>query len=861
MRFRLSVVVTLALLPALSGSATAEAVVPQAVLVAGPLAGVAPLWSGDVAAKEVAFVPEIDVAGAWPAAGDGFAWRPGDEARFERRPAGPDGVTLDTGGDSAPAWVTWIAFYARADRYGKIDVVAEASAALRLYVDGAEVASAVPDSVSPAPTVARATSPWRRGTHRILVRVERKPDEEGAVKLRLEPAENAMRVATSIDPRHAPADYEAFHAVAVPTSLLLSPDGSLLARSLETRSADGTTFARLDVIDLAGGSVRAANLGGSGAHGVAWRHDGGALLFRSGNSLYVWDRSGGGVEQVLDNEPGLGPVSWSPDGSLLVVQSTRGVPDENGKQEGPVRLEELREKLTDWPTSPHLHAILLGSDAGTGATRRRLAVPGDWVQDNFEILADSRTLVALRNVPADARPWLQTEVRTLDLVSGAARLVATLHMGFEDRPGLLGMAASPDGRRIAFVGPPSELGDQVSVEPNAYDPDLWVLDLTTGAVQSVTEGFAPAVNGPPHWTPDSQALWFEATDGSRNVLARAAFSGDAWKVATHGAGGERVQGLTFAGDGPFAAVVSDTDHLPQLVAGNASTDVTPRTVETPNAALEARWALPAAEPVPVTSADGTSLDAWLFRPDPSARVDKKLPLIVYYYGGATPTMRGWNELFAFLLGNGYAVFTINPRGANGYGRAFADEHVDDWGEKAGADILSGVEAVLAAHDDLDPARVGCFGGSYGGFMTMWLVAHTGSFAAAVSLYGIADLASYWGAGTWGWTYGDQAMARKYPWSDAAWFTDHSPLYLANRVRTPLLLMHGDADRNVPPVESTQMFTALKILGRPVELVRFPGEDHGLRDKWEDRVAHREMLLEWFDRYLRNQPEAWQARWK
>ena len=130
----------------------------------------------------------------------------------------------------------------------------------------------------------------------------------------------------------------------------------------------------------------------------------------------------------------------------------------------------------------------------------------------------------------------------------------------------------------------------------------------------------------------------------------------------------------------------------------------------------------------------------------------------------------------------------------------------------------------------------------------------------MSLYGISNVASYFGDGMWGYTYGDQAINR-YPWADPQFFIDHSPLFAADRIETPLLLLHGDEDGNVPPAESEQMFTALRLLNRPVELVRFPGEDHGLRGTWENRVAHRTMLLEWFDRWLRDQPAAWEARWK
>jgi dipeptidyl aminopeptidase/acylaminoacyl peptidase len=239
----------------------------------------------------------------------------------------------------------------------------------------------------------------------------------------------------------------------------------------------------------------------------------------------------------------------------------------------------------------------------------------------------------------------------------------------------------------------------------------------------------------------------------------------------------------------------------------------------------------------------------------------RAPLVVYYYGGATPTMRGFNTTHQFFAANGYGVVVINSRGAVGYGDAFADHHAGDWGPRSSADILAGVDHVLAEHPWLDPEAIGIYGGSYGGFMTQYLVSETDRFAAAVSMYGISDLATYWGQGTWGWTYGDMALGGADPADDPEYFRRISPLYRADRVRTPLLLLHGEADTNVTPGESLQMFTALSLRDQPVAMVLFPGEDHGISDTWENRVGHRTMMLEWFDRHCKGQPAAWEARWK
>jgi dipeptidyl aminopeptidase/acylaminoacyl peptidase len=698
-------------------------------------------------------VCEIDARTAWPRAGVACALTPAANSAFEARAVG-DG-TIEWSGSAGS--VGFVAAYFHVDRFGPVKLGLAAPGDLRLFVDGKELAHA--GSSSAGSTTVSAEPALATGLHRLLVRIE--ANAAGRMRLTAD-ARAAQNLAFTIDPQHAPASYEDWRGLVGLSGLMLAPGGGMLAYRETRRDVEGEgSQTLLHVVDVATRRIVAPALLGAGASAVAWRRDGDQLLVRRGASLFTWNRGDGAIREVLRDEPGLGAVSWSDDGSFLVFASTRGAPDAPKTSGGAKRRTELREKLSDWPTEPHLHLLMLESGA-----RRRLTSTGDWTFDAFAIGPQGVNLVYLRSTPQPMRPWMRSELHVLGIATGEDRTIATLTMGFENRPGLTSFALSHDGRRVAFTGPPSELG--AGAEPNAFDPDAWVVDLDDGKATKVTADFAPTC----------------------------------------------------------------------------------------------RLLLPAPMDVSFTNAGGTRIEAWLYRPAPSAfRPSGKLPLITYYYGGATPTPRGFNELHQFLVANGYALLVVNPRGAAGYGEAFSAEHANDWGTKAGADILEAVAKTLAQHSDLDAAKVGGYGGSYGGFMTMWLVSHSKTFAAAVSMYGISNLASYYGDGVWGFTYGDQAMAANLPWQNPQWWTDHSPLFSADDITTPLLLMHGEVDTNVPVGESEQMFTALKLLGRPVELVRFPGEDHGLRGTWANRVQHRTMLLEWFDKWLKDQGAAWDARWK
>ncbi|MCG8462456.1 MAG: prolyl oligopeptidase family serine peptidase, partial [Holophagales bacterium] len=174
-------------------------------------------------------------------------------------------------------------------------------------------------------------------------------------------------------------------------------------------------------------------------------------------------------------------------------------------------------------------------------------------------------------------------------------------------------------------------------------------------------------------------------------------------------------------------------------------------------------------------------------------------------------------------------------------------------------ILEGTRKFLDAHPSVDASRVGAIGASYGGFMTMHLLTHTDLFTAAISHAGISNLSSYWGRGWWGYLYSAAASAESFPWNARDLYVGQSPIFSADRIRTPLLLLHGDADVNVPAVESHQMYTALKLLGREVELIEIGGEDHTILT-YPKRKLWARTILAWFDRYLKGQPEAWEHLW-
>ncbi len=407
------------------------------------------------------------------------------------------------------------------------------------------------------------------------------------------------------------------------------------------------------------------------------------------------------------------------------------------------------------------------------------------------------------------------------------------------------------------------------MEHNVYNSDLFVLDLPTGAVVKISEDFDPAVEERARqksirWNTKSDEIYFLAVDRSLRLIYRTPVPENLSKIDMR-----KIKLLhTPAADVGFFSNISRNGSF--LL--NASSSHNPgvaylhdgqrKTVlfSNPNKELMEAISLGTVTRFDFTNQRGHRIDGWIFKPsdfDPS----KTYPMVVYYYGGVSPRLERFNFAYHMLNANGYIVYVLNPSGAVGSGDEFADLHLNDWGTLVSEDIIEGVERVIATYPFIDASRIGAYGGSYGGFITMDLTTKTSLFSAVCTLFGISDLTSYWGAGIWGYTYGDMAFARSYPWKDCDIFVEKSPIYRADQVNTPTLFLHGQADVNVPPGESRQMFTALRVLGKDAVLVEFAGEDHGIAGSFENMVEHREMLVEWFDKYLKGEGESWEARWK
>jgi dipeptidyl aminopeptidase/acylaminoacyl peptidase len=256
------------------------------------------------------------------------------------------------------------------------------------------------------------------------------------------------------------------------------------------------------------------------------------------------------------------------------------------------------------------------------------------------------------------------------------------------------------------------------------------------------------------------------------------------------------------------------------------------------------------------SADGTELDAWLVRPAGFVP-DKRYPTLLSIHGGPfSQYPSSFFDEFQVFAGAGYAVLYANPRGSSGYseewGRAICGPIAGGpgWGTVDYEDVMGVVDTALDRYDCLDPERLGVIGGSYGGFMTSWIVSHTNRFKAACSERAVNHLLSAFGSSDLFWLFSRHFGGT--PYDDMQAWLDRSPAAHATAIETPLLILHSEDDLRCNVEQAEHLFVALRLQRKPVELVRFPAEGHELSRSGSPvhRVTRFEVILEWFDRHLK-----------
>ncbi len=465
----------------------------------------------------------------------------------------------------------------------------------------------------------------------------------------------------------------------------------------------------------------------------------------------------------------------------------------------------------------------------------------------------SKILVTTARSRYEKRPTTLRDIISIDMATLKADTIVSAD-GFVNSA-----LFSPDGSKILVNGTPESLGGVGLDLPEGRtasmtEGELFIINTADGSVNPITKKFDPSVNSM-KWSRADGKIYFSAED--RDCVHIFCYDPVKDSISRADTGEEDMTGgFSLPRKGSLmawrGASASNSDRL-------YLTDLKKRTtrkMDDPSAERLEEIALGPCLPFDYVTSRGDTIYARYYLPadfDPA----KKYPVIVNYYGGCSPTGRNFESRYPHHLyaAQGYAVLVINPSGGTGRGQEWASRHVNTAGEGVAQDIIEGTQQFCRANEWADSTALGCIGASYGGFMTQYLQTQTPMFAAAISHAGISDHTSYWGEGYWGYSYSEVSMANSYPWTRTDLYVGQSPLYLADKINTPLLFLHGDSDNNVPFGESIQMFTALKLLGRPTALVAVADQDHHILD-YDKRIKWQDTIFAWFEKYLKHDSTWW-----
>ena len=525
------------------------------------------------------------------------------------------------------------------------------------------------------------------------------------------------------------------------------------------------------------------------------------------------------------------------------------------EEEGPKEDADVYEVLEMDDSQPgwRKRSYLKKYDLKTGLCQRiTFGTKGEHL---YDISQDGKKLLIVSSYSRLAkRP---TEVQDVFIMDAQTLKVDTLLMceGF-----LGGCSFSPDASQVLFKGNPeafNRIGCQLpaNVTPSMTEYELFLFDIASKKVTPLTKDFNPSVEGSVEWSRADGLIYFTAED--RDYVNMFVLNPKTGKISKLPIDGDYAYRYDMAAN---ASVIGYLSYKTMEPASAYVFDLKTKKGQTYFAGAEALGdaEIGTCKDWNFTNSKGDTVYGRLYLPK-DFDATKKYPMIVYYYGGCSPVSRYFESPYAPQYWNslGYVAYIIEPSGATGFGQEWASRHVNTAGRGPAEDIIEGTKKICEAHPFINPKKIGCMGASYGGFMTQYLQTQTDIFAAAVSHAGIANHTSYWGEGYWGYNYSEVSMANSYPWSHRDLYVNQSPLFNADKIHTPLLLLHGDADTNVPLIESLQMFTALKLLGREVALVQVKGENHHIleyskKEKW---LATQ---MAWFQKWLKDDASWWDS---
>jgi dipeptidyl aminopeptidase/acylaminoacyl peptidase len=674
----------------------------------------------------------------------------------------------------------------------------------------------------------------------------------------------------------------------------ISPDGSRVAfvRVVVNEKKDGYNTSIWTVSPATGETHQLTN--GTRDLSPRWSPDGKYLVFvrvteKDGRpdlpQLFMLAMAGGDSFQFTSLARGVAQPQWSPDGKTIAFLNSAN-PEDLAKAEAAARAQPSPSPASADAKKPEdqhesdvkvitravyrmngggyldpkrpAHIWIVGAPLnGDDKVTPRQLTSGRFFEDNVTWAKDGSQIYFTSN-RAD-EPYYElpkTDVYSITTAGGQPVKLTSFDMDAG------GFAVSPNGKQIAFIA-------NTSKPVNSYtQPDLWIMDLAPDSKpRNLTAKFdydvgagvggdnAPPRGGggnPPIWTADgSSIIEVYAKEGRANLATFAVANG---KLTELTRGNQAVISFRSSADASkLVYTVSTPTRIGDLFwterLGGEAKQLTHLNDE-----LFSHLNISEPEEIWYTSFDGKKVQAWVQKP-PDFDANKKYPLILNIHGGPH-TAYGFifDHEFQWMAAKGYVVLYPNPRGSTTYGQEFGNVIQYNYPGDDYKDLMAGVDEVLKG-GYIDANKLGVTGGSGGGLLTNWTIGHTTRFAAAVSQRDIASWSDWWYAADF--TLFQATWFKAAPFEDPEDYKARSPITYIKEVKTPLMLILGEADYRTPPgAGGEEMFRALKYRKIPTVMVRFPNESHELSrsgQPWH-RIERLQHIVGWFDKWLMGMPK-------
>jgi dipeptidyl aminopeptidase/acylaminoacyl peptidase len=620
----------------------------------------------------------------------------------------------------------------------------------------------------------------------------------------------------------------------------ISPDGSQVVYTVTSMDRARNSYSsNLWLVPAGGGTPSQLTAAEANDSTPRWSPDGKKIAFASNRDgkaalwivdvatkearmLALWERSNFFLSKAGEM------FCWSPDSKQLAfVAADKPAEAESTDPRVITRLQY--KSRTSFSDNLRSHIYVVSVD--DGKTRQITRGKFDEHSINWSPQGDEILFLSNRAVDPDAN--FNYDIFAVDLTRGKERRI-TNTPGVEFSP-----AWSPDGSFITYTATSRKL---TTIDSVAEDTHVWVISARGGEGVEISASLDRRASAP-QWSADGEQVFFLAGDRGKTLVYKV--SRDGGNVSPLFDRQAQVASFSVAKTAKVIFTMSDEMTPAEIYALQKPGEI--QRLTSLNTEMVESLSLVKPENIRFKSFDGAEVEGWLMRPANLAE-GKKCPMILTIHGGPHG-MYGYsfNHANQVYAARGYGVLYLNPRGSTGYGQKFSDGTINEWGGGDYQDLMKGVDYALEKYKWIDESRLGVTGGSYGGFMTNWVITQTPRFKAAVASASLSNLISFYATSL----YQDliHVEFKGLPWDNYDLLWKYSPIRYVKNVSTPTMFIHGEQDNDVHITQAEEMYMALKRRGIETVMVRYPREGHGLREP-AHRLDQITRMLAWFDRFIK-----------